>query len=237
MTAAGAATDGRLIVRAPNHLGDLVLALPALAAAGDADVLVVTSLAPLLHLVPLPGRILTLTRGAVGAIAAARALRAARYARGVLLPPSFSSALIFALGGVRSRRGVPTDGRAALLNDPAPRPGAIHRAAQYMGLVTRHSGSPPVPRLDVPAQALEQWRGLVGSEPAIGVFPGGNAPSRRWLPDRFTELVRRLTPPPTGRRARRPGRTGAHGGRRRDRRVGRGRPDRPGASRRRHCIL
>ena len=172
------------IVRAPNHLGDLVLSLPALRAA-NADVLVLGSLAPLLALAGLGGRIVPLTRGLAGTMAAARALRAARYKRGVLLPPSFSSALIFALGGVAGRRGADTNSRRLLLTDPVP-PSALaglHRATQYMVLI----GAPaalPTPRLDVPRR--------VGGEPVIGVFPGGNAASRRWDPERFAELVRRL---------------------------------------------
>jgi hypothetical protein len=43
------ARERRGIVRAPNHLGDVVMALPALAAAGS-DVLVLRWLAPLLRM-------------------------------------------------------------------------------------------------------------------------------------------------------------------------------------------
>lgn len=173
----------RTIVRAPNHLGDVVLALPALRAS-SADVLVRANLAPLLHLAGLAGRIIPFN----GVIDATRALRAARYERGVLLPPSFSSALIFALGGVSERRGTDTDRRRALLTDPVPvaSMSGLHRSVQYMRLVgvAVAEGAALFPRLDVPRTSHE---GRV-----VGVFPGGNAPSRRWEPDRFAELVRRL---------------------------------------------
>ena len=181
------------IVRAPNHLGDVVLALPALRAAAPSDVLVLAGLAPLLQLAGLPGRIVPMTRGASGALAAARALRAARYQRGVLLPPSFSSALIFALGRVAARRGTDTDGRRLLLTDAVPAKSlvGVHRAKQYMALVgaagaagTVAEGAVPIPRLDIPRPKNE---GRV-----VGVFPGGNARSRRWEPDRFADLVGRL---------------------------------------------
>jgi heptosyltransferase II len=170
----------RLIVRAPNHLGDLVLALPALRAAGG-DVLVRANLAPLLQLAGLPGRLIPFQ----GVFDAARALRVARYERGVLLPPSFSSALIFVVGGVGGRRGTDTDGRRLLLTDAVPIASfaGLHRSTQYMRLVGA-TGDAVVPRLDVPR---ERHEGRV-----IGVFPGGNAPSRRWEPARFAELVRRL---------------------------------------------
>jgi heptosyltransferase II len=170
------------IIRAPNHLGDLVLSLPALRAA-NADVLVLAGLAPLLTFAGLPGKILPLTRGVAGTVAAARALRAARYTRGIVLPPSFSSALIFALGGVTARRGIDTNSRRRLLTDPLPLMPGVHRATQYMKLVG--ADGVPTPRIDVPAAVRKTGQ--------VGVFPGGNAASRRWEPDRFAELVRRLT--------------------------------------------
>ncbi len=62
----------------------------------------------------------------------------------------------------------------------------LHRAAQYMVLVGAAvaEGAMLIPRLDIPRPRHE---GRV-----VGVFPGGNAPSRRWEPARFAELVRRL---------------------------------------------
>lgn len=174
---------GAVIVRAPNHLGDVVLALPALRAAA-ADVLVRASLAPLLHLAGLSGRIVPFN----GIIDGTLALRAKRYTKGVLLPPSFSSALIFALGGVAQRRGTDTDGRRILLTDAVPVDSfaGLHRATQYMRLVGAAvaEGAPILPRLDIPRPSHEQR--------TVGVFPGGNARSRRWEPDRFAELARRL---------------------------------------------
>ncbi len=52
----------------------------------------------------------------------------------------------------------------------------------------------PRPQLAVPYQLRERWRVLVGAEhgPWVGVFPGSNAPSRRWEPARFAELAQRL---------------------------------------------
>ncbi|HEV2149400.1 MAG TPA: glycosyltransferase family 9 protein [Longimicrobiaceae bacterium] len=189
------------VVRAPNHLGDLVMALPALAAAGGADVQVVRWLAPLLEMVRQEDgtgvrRVLPLDRGSRGTLDAARELRRLRYARGILLTPSFSSALLFRLGGVRHRRGTPTDSRGPLLTDRVVLPSArVHRAALYAALVSGElPGRPPVPRLHVPAREASRWRELAGRAdgPLVGVFPGSNAPSRRWDADRYAALVRRL---------------------------------------------
>ncbi len=55
-----------LIIRAPNHLGDLVMAVPALERAGAADVQVVRFLAPLLRMARLSRAVLALDRGAAG---------------------------------------------------------------------------------------------------------------------------------------------------------------------------
>ena len=190
---------GRTIIRAPNHLGDLILALPALEAAGDADVMLPGGLAPLLTMARKSGRVLQLDRGVSGYARAVRGLRNARYESGVLLPPSLSSAVVFALGAVRERRGADTHHRQLLLTSVVTREELtrFHRAAQYYFLVT---GSPPahplVPRLPVPEQLRSRFRALLPesfSKRLVGVFPGSNAPSRRWPANRFRDLVARLT--------------------------------------------
>jgi heptosyltransferase-2 len=190
------------VVRAPNHLGDVVMALPALAAAGG-DVLVVRWLAPLLEMAKASagparqGRVIAFDRGTAGMLRAARALRAGRYEQGLLLAPSFSSALLFALGRVKRRRGTPTDGRSILLTDRVywtdPAPG--HRAARSLELVTGAPPSdPPAPHLPVPDPERERWSRLIGAEGGelVGIFPGSNASSRRWEPDRYADLAARV---------------------------------------------
>ena len=135
-----------MVVRAPNHLGDLVMALPALEAAGPADILVAAAIAPLLAMARVDGRVIPLVRGTRGVSRAVRALRHGHYTRGILLTPSFSSALLFRLGGIPHRRGTPTDSRAPLLTDlvtPSTLTG-LHRAEQYYILITGHR-PPPSP--------------------------------------------------------------------------------------------
>jgi len=195
---------GDLLIRAPNHLGDLVMALPALEAAGG-DVLVARWLVPVLELSPAfaPGaeparRILPLDRGARGLAEAVRAVRSGGYRRGILLTPSFSSALIFAVAGVRERRGTPTDGRGFLLTEVVPPSelAGLHRSERYLRIVTGERPSTrPVPRLVVPEAAAGRWRALMGPRGEgrlVGIFPGSNAPSRRWEPDRFAAVARAM---------------------------------------------
>lgn len=191
--------DASTIIRAPNHLGDLMMALPALEAAGGADVMLPQGLAPLLALSASRGKTLRFERGPRGYARAVRALRRGRYARGVLLPPSFSSALLFAVGGVRERRGADTHQRQLLLTDivTVEELTGFHRRAQYYKLVT---DKPPagalVPRLTLTDESRARFRALLPPDDTgrlVGIFPGSNAPSRRWTPNRFRELVARLT--------------------------------------------
>lgn len=192
-----ASAEERTVVRAPNHLGDVVMSLPALHASNGADVVVLRGLAPLLEMAGV-ARVIPLNRGTRGFLAAARAIRSGHYKRGILLPPSLSSALLFTAGGVQGRRGTPTDGRAALLHErvPSAELQTLHRAAGYVRLVTGVAPTNvPEPRLRIPGELRERWRKLAGAaaEPWLAVFPGSNAPSRRWDPARFTELVTRMT--------------------------------------------
>ncbi len=185
------------VVRAPNHLGDAVMALPALRAAGEADVVALRYLTPLLRMAGLPGEVLSLDRGARGFVSAARTIRARRYEQGVLLTPSLGSAALFAVGAVRRRRGTSTDSRGALLTEPVARGtlAGLHRAAAYYTLVVGERPSyAPAPVLPVTDEAHDAWRAVAGvpEAPFVGIFPGGNAPSRRWEPDRFAAVARAL---------------------------------------------
>jgi lipopolysaccharide heptosyltransferase II len=154
-------------------------------------------LLPLVELAGFRGTMLPVDRGATGILGAASLLRSRRHERGILLTPSLSSAIVFALGGVKARRGTATDGRRLLLTDPLePRsPTAQHRAALYHLLVTGDvPDTPLVPRVRIDDALGERWRALAGTHAAgaIGLFPGSNASSRRWPPERFAELARRL---------------------------------------------
>jgi heptosyltransferase-2 len=186
------------VIRTPSHLGDLVMALPALAVAGRADLVVPRWLAPLLSLAAPSAALIPFDRGASGLAVLVRRLRAGAYAEGVLLAPSFSAALAMRLGGVRRRRGLDTDGRRGLLTDPLPR-GLVagrHRSALYWRLVTgADPDAVPTPRIELPVALRARGAALVraGAAPVVGLFPGGNAPARRWDADRFAALARQLS--------------------------------------------
>lgn len=190
----------RTVVRAPNHLGDVVLALPALAAAGG-DIVVVEPLAPVVAMMDdLPGEVIPYRRGVRGFWRAAAHLRRRGYDRGALLTRSLGAALLFAVAGVGRQRGTATDGRSVLLReavDPDELRGR-HRALRYLHLVGRPAeGPPPAPRLDVPPRETRRWRRRLadGGEgeggrrrSVVGLVPGSRAPSRRWDPSRFAAV-------------------------------------------------
>ncbi|HEX7879114.1 MAG TPA: hypothetical protein VF720_06870, partial [Candidatus Eisenbacteria bacterium] len=111
-----------ILLRMPNWVGDAVMALPALEALheirpGSAiDVMahprvrpLVESIAWIRDLPPVPGR------GDAGWREVIRTLRRRRYALGITLAPSFSSAFVLAAGGVRERLGRKGGGRDFLL--------------------------------------------------------------------------------------------------------------------------
>lgn len=141
MSAAGPDRRARAVIRAPNHLGELVLALPALEAAArrwptPPVVQVVEELVPVVRMSGADVEVLRL-RDRHRVVRAAAELRRRRPDAGVLLTPSFSAALIFALAGVRDRRGTATDGRSWLLTDRVDRAPLLrgHRVREYLRLV------------------------------------------------------------------------------------------------------
>jgi heptosyltransferase-2 len=185
----------RRIVRAPNHLGDVVAALPAIAADGS-DVLVVAWLAPIVAMAKAGGEVIAFERGPSGFARAVRELRRRRYTEGILLTPAFSAAWLLRCGGVAHLRGTATDGRSVLLAERIPpdtlRP--FHRINAYRLLLGQDfTGEPRSHRLEPPADAVERWRSRVGSgAPLVGIIPGSNAPARRWPADRFAQIARTL---------------------------------------------
>ncbi len=182
------------IIRAPNHLGDVVLALPSLVAESD-PVLVVGGLAPILRMALGDERVIPFSRGFAGWRAAVGSLRRGRYRSGVLMTPSFSAAWMMRWGGVAHLRGTATDGRSWLLRDrvdPATL-WPLHRINQYRLILGQRTDlEPRSHRLPVPNELQERWGGELrkGDRRLVGLFPGANAPARRWPTEGFVELAR-----------------------------------------------
>jgi heptosyltransferase-2 len=193
----------RRIVRAPNHLGDVVLALPAIYADGS-DVLVVRWLAPILEMAGVRGEIVPFDRGLGGFARAVRELRRRGYRQGTLMTPAFSAAWLLSWGGVGELRGTATDGRGLLLSDRIARDALSgrHRTDGYKILMGQDTSDPPESHpveshpVVPPADRVEEWRvrleSVLAGSRLVAVFPGANAPARRWPVERFGEAARAI---------------------------------------------
>lgn len=152
--ATSAAGAGRLLVRLPNWVGDVCMALPALRAleaAGLAPVLAGKGWAADL----LAGHGWPLTTLPAGTRAAVRALREAHAPRrGLLLTNSIGSALALRLAGV-SALGYRNEGRAFLLGRTLARVDGLHEVEVFWRLAAATAewlGCAPLP--PVPPAAL-----------------------------------------------------------------------------------
>ena len=202
---------GRLLVRLPNWVGDILMARPAIQAlrARWPDAQLVGMVRPrhaaLAERLGVFDRIVAAPDGSglarVAAVReAARTLRSLRVATAVVLAPSFEAALSPWLAGVGRRIGHDTDRRRLLLTDPvAPRAGA-HRADEYLDLarVLGAGVPPPVTRLSLIAAdracaaRLFAAMGWQDDSRPLFVNPAAAKTPRAWSVERFRVLVERL---------------------------------------------
>jgi heptosyltransferase-2 len=205
----------RLVIRAPNWLGDAVMALPALGAvraalpgsqiavAASASVAAIfeeeTSAAPdeliVLGSADRSGR----SRQSEPAV-----LAAARFDAALLLPNSFRTAWSAKQAGIPQRWGYAGNLRGRLLTRAIQRPKARHlHQSAYYGELVRALGiemPEPVPRLAVRVDTARRADSLLahhridGSVPMVGFAPGaayGHA--KRWPPRRVADVIVQLT--------------------------------------------
>lgn len=194
----------RLVVRAPNWLGDAVMALPALAAmrrhvTGTLVVAARPSVSTLFEEQTdvAPDELIT-----VEPAEEARQLRSLGADTILLLPNSFRSAWSANRSGIRQRWGYRGSGRSWLLTRAVRPPrGPVHQARYYLELVRALGIDAPddVPRLRPRpatlerADALLRDAGIPAGAHMVGLAPGaayGHA--KRWPPDRVAQLIVRL---------------------------------------------
>jgi heptosyltransferase-2 len=207
----------RVVVLAPNWLGDFVMALPAIAdlrrAHPETDVTVAARapLAPLVEAMPGVNGTVTLTSG--GGLRSLRPdadrLRSGAFDAALLLPNSFRAAWLAWRAAIPQRWGYRADLRSPLLTTAVskPRSGRLHQAGYYQHLTAALGmpAGPLRPQLSVPPEGHERgtallrargWRG----ERLVGLAPGAAYGSaKRWLPERMGALAARIAR--TGARA------------------------------------
>ncbi len=121
-----------------------------------------------------------------------------RFNTGLLLPNSFSSALVFLLGRVRNRAGYAADGRRLLLTHPVRRPRQkLHQVDYYLHLLEA-LGFEVTARdllLPLPEYAQHKAAGFLADlpRPRAGLAPGAAfGPAKRWPVARYRALAYHL---------------------------------------------
>lgn len=202
----------RVVILAPNWLGDVVMALPAMAAirqwfaGAHLAVAARAAVAPLLSMVEGVDEVLTLAgrgdwRDGTGRRADAQQLSAGRFDVALLLPNSFHAAWLVWQAGVPERWGYRADVRSLLLTRGVARPaGPVTQAAYYLHLVTTLGGGvqPLTASLRVAdahrdaAAALLRAHGWTGG-PLVAFAPGAAyGPAKRWPPERVAHAAHLL---------------------------------------------
>jgi heptosyltransferase-2 len=198
----------RLLVVAPNWIGDALMAQPLLARLRERappptiDVLAPAWVAPVFRRMPEVAGVIE-TPFAHGRLELrarwrlARTLGALGYDEALVLPNSLKSALVPFLAGIRRRTGYTGEARVGLLNcrhrrRPGREPMALHFARLALEPETEIAQPLPEPRLAVDAPAVEATRRKFGLEGRYAALcPGAEyGPAKRW--PYFAALSQRL---------------------------------------------
>lgn len=201
----------KLIIRAPNWIGDAIMSLTAVDNARDltgADHIAVMarrSTAPLYRNHPDIDRVVEINDKSsfpAGPFQAAASIKSERYDIGVILPPSFSSALIFRLAGVRKRIGYRGDKRSFLLTDAIkPFPSGQHRSERYLRLLETFSDKRLACRNpclyiseedNASGKQILESNAIRSGQRFVAIAPRAVAESRRWGGENYSDLSMRL---------------------------------------------
>ncbi|MCA8913370.1 MAG: lipopolysaccharide heptosyltransferase II [Planctomycetes bacterium] len=210
--------SSNVVVRAPNALGDLVMATPAfarLAAYYGRENLTLVCMPigkPLLEGNTWFREILPYDRkgkhrGLLGTARFASELRKRKFDLGFILPNSFSSAWLFFQGRVKERVGYFKDGRSFLLHrgrerdmDDEGRFVPKYTGQYFMELLDVAGVSPGELRPSLPVSDAERGKAeafiaekSLGGGPLVICAPGGAfGPSKLWPSERYAKVLNEL---------------------------------------------
>ncbi|HEV2983745.1 MAG TPA: lipopolysaccharide heptosyltransferase II [Vicinamibacterales bacterium] len=187
----------RLVILAPNWLGDAIMALPAIAdvrrAVPGASIAAAArpAIAPLFRMTGNDlNEVITIEHGLE---IAGKGFDAA-----LLLPNSFHAAWIAVRARIAERWGYRTEWRALLLTRAVEPPSGLHQVEYYQQLVHAldFPNGPIEPTLKVPPEAQEAGAQLLrqsgwdGREPLVALAPGASyGGAKRWPPASFAALA------------------------------------------------
>jgi heptosyltransferase-2 len=198
----------KIVVRAPNWIGDSILAWPALAnlkrnysesqiwVAAHSWVKDLFTMDALYEgIIPLPGK-----TNLKNLYASAQKLKERDFDLGILLTNSFSSALLFYLARIPHRWGNKKDGRGLFLTRKisVPEQNPVHQVRYYLdllsGLGLREYTSELI--LRVPSEIQKQTEARLRSlriekkRPLVIINPGAfYGSAKRWPPSKYAELA------------------------------------------------
>jgi heptosyltransferase-2 len=186
----------RIVVRAPNWIGDVVLSLAAVRdlrrnfPAARLEVLARPAVAELYRAVAEVDAVRSSARPADDA----GAVRGA-FDIGVLLPNSFASALALRRAAIPERWGYATDGRGLLLTRAGRVPRGVRGRSQvyYYRAMLASVGLRVTATPDASLRCAPEWAkqadALLGEGRWIGLNPGAAyGTAKRWLPERYAAV-------------------------------------------------
>ncbi len=202
----------RILIRANNWIGDVVMISPAVRAIRarfpEARIAILARgwVLEALRGSPFYDDLIEYDRdgshrGTAGLYRLARELRRRRFDLAILFQKAFEAAALAFLAGARLRIGYATDLRRPLLTHPLPLPPRdTHHAEAFLGIAHALGCSvddaSPSFHLDEATRGrageLLRAAGLVDREPLVALHAGASKPPRAWHADRFGALGRRL---------------------------------------------
>lgn len=203
----------RILIRANNWIGDVVMISPAVRSIrehfGDARVAILAKpwVLETLRGNPFYDDLIEYDdegdhAGAAGFLSLVSRLRKMRFDLAILFQKAFEAAAIARLAGIPFRVGYATDFRSALLSHALPLPPAdTHHIDLFLGIpaalgCATHDSLPFFQvDADSRARAAEFLRkaGAGNDRPLVALHPGASKEPRAWHPDRFVTLGHRLS--------------------------------------------
>src|SRR5215204_4251608 len=204
----------RILLLRLERIGDLVMALPAIAAvralapSAHIDLVVGSWNAPLAGAIPcvdevhpLDAQWLSREGGGLGLaqlLKTAAGWRRSHYDMALNFEPDIRSNLLVATSGARWTAGYRSAGGGPLLDEAYDYDRASHTTDNAVRLVTTvfAADAPPQaqPLIEIPAEHRARARALVGTgrRPLVAMHVSGGRPVKQWDPARFADVARRL---------------------------------------------